>query len=89
MTTAEKEFLSKTVIDAIGRLERRRSLAGAAPAHETRCIFCGEPIHSGEFYLLRDGEGYIAGCLNCGGPRESYPSVNPFMFSNFVRRRMN
>jgi len=88
MTTAEKEFLSNAVVEALRNIERGYA-SGRMHREATRCVFCGKSITTDGFYIIREGDGYAAGCIHCGALRETYPSVNPFMFSNLARSRTN
>jgi hypothetical protein len=89
MTGTEKEFLSNTVITTLRKVESDSSRLGRRASETTRCVFCGGKISPSEFLLMREGEGFVVGCMHCGAPREMFPSVNPFMFSGFVRNRAN
>ncbi len=89
MTVIEKEFLSTTVISALRKVENDRSRHGNCVRSEKSCIFCGGNIGPSEFLLMRENDGYIIGCLHCGGPRERFPNENPCSFSSLVRNRLN
>ena len=88
MTAAERQFLSTALAGALYDVERRRAKKPSL-REQARCVFCGQPITADRFYVIREGGGYAAGCLHCGAMRESFPSVNPFMFSNLARSRTN